>query len=170
MGRMVLLAAFLLAAVATTASPAFAQAGEVAPPSATDEQPAPSRDDDTLYFGEYAVTEDGTLIIGGDVSIRCEDVGLSDGALPGANDPAAQAQMEQSMREMIRACRAAGFPTAADVPASASATASASASGNGSALPDTGGSALQPVLLVMVLCAAIIVTASVFSTSLAKRR
>ena len=164
MVKMVTLAAVLLAAFALPAL-AFAQAGDDLD-ALTDADA--SRDDGTLYFGEYAVTEDGTLIIGGDVLVRCEEAGLLDGALPGAGDPSAQVRMEQLLREQIQACQAAGFPTAS-TSASASPSASASAPGYGSALPDTGGPALRPVLAMVVLCAAIAATASVLSIALAKR-
>ena len=76
------------------------------------------------------VTEDGTLIIDGDVLVRCADVGLDDYS-PGADDPAVRAQIERSLREAAQACRTAGFATATD--------------DSLEALPETGGA--PPLLL-----------------------
>ena len=83
---------------------------------------------------EYQVTEDGTLIVGGDVLVRCAEVGLGDDP-PGADDPAIRAQIERSLREAAQACQAAGFATATD--------------DSLEALPETGGA--PPLLLTGLL-------------------
>ena len=100
---------------------------------------------------EYEVTEDGTLVIGGDVLVPCSDVGspADPSELRGATQQA-KAQMEQARRENIRACEAAGFGTAAGTPPGGAPTQVASAS----ALPETGGSgapvaALAPLALLV---------------------
>ena len=83
---------------------------------------------------EYQVTEDGTLIVGGDVLVKCVEVGLDDYP-PGADDPAVRVQIERSPRESARACRAAGFATATE--------------DSLEALPETGGA--PPLLLAGLL-------------------
>ncbi len=133
MGKTVLPAAVLvvtLAALLALATPAFPQTSSM--DLAADEEgnlvaPHPP---------EYQVTEDGTLIIGGDVLVRCAEVGLDDYPL-GADDPVVRAQIERSLRESARACRAAGFPTAAD--------------DSLGALPETGGAPpLLPIGLLLL--------------------
>lgn len=86
---------------------------------------------------DYEVDEGGTLIIGGDVFTSCSGVGEAPdpSELRGVT-PKVQAQIERAGREAIRACRAAGFDTAGDLPAGASI-----AEGD-AALPETGGPAL----------------------------
>lgn len=142
MGRTFLLAAVLFAAVSEmlSASPALAQlAGDAPPPP------------------EYEVNDDGTLVIGGDILVRCAEVGLGEIYL-GTDDPEVRAQIDQSIRESAQACEAAGFETAVDLPSgSASASSSASASGSASsssdasaeaqALPETGGLTPSGLLL-----------------------
>ena len=96
---------------------------------------------------EFQVEEDGTLVIGGDVRVPCSEFGLGviDTAEP--NDPA------------VRACEAAGFPTAVSVtsgrasaPSSTSASTGASApAAAASALPETGGPASFMALVPLVL-------------------
>lgn len=133
---------FLLAAVSemVSASPALAQlAGDAPPPP------------------EHQVKEDGTLVIGGDVVVRCAEVGFGEPYL-GTDDPEVRAQIDQSFQESAQACEAAGFETAVDLSSgSASASGNASASGSASAsakapdedetLPETGGLTLSALLL-----------------------
>ena len=89
---------------------------------------------------DYEVDENGMLIIGGDVLIPCSDIGRqSDWSEAGEVAPKARAKIEQSRIESIRACQAAGFETAGDIPSDAK------------ALPETGGPALlAPLLLAAV--------------------
>ena len=99
---------------------------------------------------DYEVDENGLLIIGGDVLIPCSDIGMPS-ELPrlGGEDPGTRAKIEQTRREEIRACQAAGFDTAGNLPASASPSPSAPA--DAAALPETGGPALlAPLLLATV--------------------
>ncbi len=89
---------------------------------------------------DYEVDENGLLIIGGDVLIPCSAIGRpSDSSELRRATPEAQAEIEQSRRESIQACQAAGFDTAGDIPSDAE------------ALPETGGPALlAPLLLAAV--------------------
>lgn len=123
MGKAVLLALVLLMTVAAAASPASAQGAQAATP----EPSAPAGDDGSFYRDEYEVTEDGTLIIGGDVSFPCEDVS-SFGAPAGASS-AGRATLEGETEEYAEVCRAAGF------------------SPDGGMLPETGGLALPGLVL-----------------------
>lgn len=154
MGKAVVLAGLMLVVASGTASPALAQLAKNAP--------APP---------EYQVQEDGTLVIGGDVLVRCAEVGLGDPYL-GADDPEVRAQIERSLRESARACETAGFSTALDAAsggASATPSASASADADGptgspasatpqadtsryeaTTLPDTGGLELSLLPLAAV--------------------
>ena len=86
---------------------------------------------------EYQVTEDGILIIGGDVLMDCSAVGIVDETLDRAT-PAVRAQEEEARNEAIRSCRVAGFSTAADV--------------SSVALPETGGTP-PPLLTGLLLLA-----------------
>ena len=130
MGRTFLPAAVFFVAVSgmLSASPALAQlAGDAPPPP------------------EYEVNEDGTLVIGGDILVRCAEVGLGNPYL-GTDDPEVRAQIDQSLRESARACEAAGFETAVDHP-SGSASSSSDASADAEVLPETGGITLWALLL-----------------------
>jgi len=104
---------------------------------------------------DYEVTEAGMLIIGGDVLIPCSDIGTSS-ELPGlgGEDPGTRAKIEQARREEIRACQAAGFDTAGDIPSDAA------------ALPETGG----PALLAPLLLTAVATLAAGFLLVLGARR
>lgn len=141
--KTVCLTAILLVMVATAATPSFAQlAGDVPPPP------------------EYQVTDDGTLIIGGDVLADCSQVGIPDPTLREAA-PAVQAEEEEVRNEAVQACRASGFATAADTPTSTSASTSAHGSPALNAdglLPKTGG-----LVLPIVLGSATLVAVGVFS-------
>ena len=128
MGKTFVMVAVLFAALAA-ATAAWAQEVGVGPP------------DEVIYSqGNYAVSEDGFLIIDGDVAILCSEVGI-DGASPADQPPSgsvseeAQAQAQRARNEEIRACQAAGFPTATDV--------------SSAALPETGGA--PPLLLTGLL-------------------
>lgn len=131
MGKTVLPAAVLVAtlvALLALATPAYPQASSE--DLAADEEgnlvaPRPP---------EYQVTEDGTLIVGGDVFVRCAEVGLDDYP-PGADDPVVRAQIDRSLRESARACESVGFPTAVD--------------NSLGALPETGGA--PPLLSIGLL-------------------
>ena len=119
-----------LAVLLALATPAFPQPSSM--DLAADEEgnlvaPGPS---------EYQVTEDGTLIIGGDVLVDCAEVGIVDETLERAT-PAVRAQEGEARNEAIRSCRTAGFSTAANVPLVA--------------LPETGGA--PPLLLAGLLLA-----------------
>ena len=57
---------------------------------------------------EYEVQKDGTLIIGGDVLVSCEDVGSWEA--PPSATRAARRQMRESQQEEIKVCTKAGFP------------------------------------------------------------
>lgn len=135
MGKTFMLAAVLAVTLsAVLATPAYPQT--VAEDLAADEDgnlvgPRPP---------DYEATEGGMLIIGGDVLIPCSDIGKpSDPPGAGEYPPAVRAEIEQSRRESILACQAAGFDTAGDVPSSAT------------TLPETGGPALlAPMLLAAV--------------------
>lgn len=162
---MLVLAAVLFAGLAP-ATPAWAQEVGVAPPGRV------------IYSqGMYTVTEDGFLIIDGDVALLCSEVDIA-GASPADQPPGgytseeARAQAQQARTEQIRACQAAGFPPAADAspsgtsasdnasspsgastptnpaPQNASPSASAGADAGAVLLPGTGGFAL-PALLVL---------------------
>ena len=105
---------------------------------------------------DYQVDENGTLIIEGDMLVPCSEVGGPPDPSETRNAaPKVRAEIEQSRREGIRACQAAGFDTAAGSSYGGAPASVASAS----ALPETGGSAspvdaLVPLaLLVGVLLA-----------------
>ena len=95
--KRLLLSSAMLAALLSTAPPVLADIDEGAPPPP-----------------EYEVTEDGTLIIGGEVLISCRDIGAPDDNAP--SDPQAQAEIDQAVEEERQACREAGFPTYGDAP------------------------------------------------------
>lgn len=86
---------------------------------------------------KYQVKEDGSLVIGGDVVVSCDQIGQE--------DPYLQADGPEA-----RACEAAGFGTAAGPSSGGASTSDASAS----ALPETGGpggpvAALVPLALLV---------------------
>ena len=58
---------------------------------------------------KYQVKKDGTLVIGGDVLVRCADLLKSswEGQSP---TPEARRQMRQASKEQVRVCTKAGFP------------------------------------------------------------
>lgn len=58
---------------------------------------------------KYQVKKNGTLIIGGDVLVRCADLLKSDPQV-GNPTPEAQRQMRQARKEHVRVCTKAGFP------------------------------------------------------------
>jgi hypothetical protein len=58
---------------------------------------------------EYQVKKDGTLIIGGDVVVRCADL-LKVAPQVGNPTPKARRQMRQRHKEHIAVCTRAGFP------------------------------------------------------------
>ena len=96
---------------------------------------------------DYEVDENGMLIIGGDLLIPCSDIGeRSDPSGAGGYPPAVRAKWDRARREEIRTCRAAGFETAGDLPASASPSPGAPAADG--TLPETGGPALPALLLL----------------------
>ena len=155
MGKMVLVAAVLLAA--TTTTPAFAQGVQVAPPDGS----APARDDGSLYSGAYEVTEDGDLIFGGDVGFECEGlVTMGAPAEPGAEDVTVDGGVVEPLtREAVELCAKAGFP-----PEGATLEASASSSSTGAhrteTLPGTGGTPFAALLLGAAALSAAAVLAS----------
>lgn len=123
-GLLLLLAPFVLASTAT--APASAQEMGVERP-ARPSDPAPTRNDNTLYRGIYAVTEDGTLIYGSDTVYRCEDlVRLGAPAKPGSKGPRINGTvLEPLTQEAVELCAEAGFPPAdatINVPASSDAS------------------------------------------------
>ena len=135
MGKTVLPAAVLtvmLAATLVLAAPAYPQAASSGNPAANEEgnlaAPRPP---------EYQVTEDGGLIIGGDIRGDCAAIGRADPTERFA-DPSARVQMERADNEAARACEAAGFSTAADGVSS-------------SALPETGGAPPLPLAGLLLL-------------------
>jgi hypothetical protein len=155
-GKTVLLALVLLAMIAAAASPASAQGAQAATP----EPSAPRGDDGSLYRGAYEVTEDGALVYGGDVEVRCEDlVRLGAPAKPGSEDATVDGSVVEPLTgEAVELCAKAGFPpkgatlddsasSSASATPSASATASAPDADGGHTLPETGGLALQGLLL-----------------------
>ena len=95
--RKLLLSSAVLAALLSAAPPALADIAEGAP-----------------LPPEYEVTEDGTLIIGGDVLVDCRAVGTPDDNAP--SNPQVQAEINQAVEEERQACREAGFPTYGDDP------------------------------------------------------
>ena len=161
MGKTFVLTAVLLAALATATPASWAQEVGVGPP------------DEVIYSqGEYTVTEDGFLVFDGDVAHPCSEVGIHD-ASPADQPPGGDVSQAQAQRarEGIRACQAAGFPTAADVsPVGTSASDDASspsgasnptssgpqeaspsvstAANAGVELPDTGGLTLSALLML----------------------
>ena len=58
---------------------------------------------------KYQVKNNGTLIIEGDMVVRCADLLKSDGQFPSAT-PKVRKQIAQQRREHIRVCTKAGFP------------------------------------------------------------
>jgi hypothetical protein len=72
----------------------------------------------------YEVTEDGTLVYGGDVALRCED--LTELGAPHGPEPLT--------RQAMRACSDAGFPPPHPAPTD-------DTKPDGDSLPDTGGPA-----------------------------
>ena len=60
-------------------------------------------------FPKYQVKNDGTLIIEGDMVVRCADLLKSDGQFPSAT-PEVRRQMRQANKEHVRVCTKAGFP------------------------------------------------------------
>ena len=132
----------VLATLAALAAPAYPQT--VAEDLAADEDgnlvgPRPP---------DYEVDGNGRLVIGGDVLIPCSDIGKPSGSsgLRRAT-PSARAEIEKSRVESIRACQAAGFDTAGDIPSDVE------------ALPETGGATFPAPLLaaVTILAAGLLV-------------
>jgi hypothetical protein len=58
---------------------------------------------------KYEVNNDGTLIIEGDMLVRCADLLKSDGQFPSATSKVRR-QIAQERKEHIRFCTKAGFP------------------------------------------------------------
>jgi hypothetical protein len=58
---------------------------------------------------KYEVENDGTLIIEGDMLVRCADLLKSDGQFPSAT-PKVRRQIAQERKEHVRVCTKAGFP------------------------------------------------------------
>lgn len=85
---------------------------------------------------EYQVTEDGKLIIGGDVEMSCADVGIVDETIDRATPPV-RAEDKGARNEAIRLCRTAGFDTATDV--------------SPATLPETGGAPPLPLAGLLLL-------------------
>ena len=57
---------------------------------------------------EYQVRGEGTLIIGGDVLVRCAEVGAWSG--PPSASRSVERQLREEQREQSRVCTEAGFP------------------------------------------------------------
>lgn len=173
MARMVLWPAAVLAATVAVmivlASPAYPQTS-MADLAADEEgnllEPRPPK---------YEVTEDGTLVVEGDILVPCSEVGGPPDPIQTRNaTPEVRSEIEKDRRESVRACQAAGFRTAAGSSASVSAssagpalaseaTAAGSASPSSSVsadaravLPETGG----PALLAPLAWAAALLLAS----------
>lgn len=128
--KKVLTALVAMAALQTFDSPALAQSeGYVYIPG----EPGPPL---------LEVTEDGTLIYGGDVAIACEDMG-SGIVTPGDDSSAAtRAALERTNERAIEMCTEAGFPP----------------SGSDAArLPETGGVSLAGLIAASVLTGYIMV-------------
>jgi hypothetical protein len=104
----------------------------------------------------YEVTEDGTLVIEGDMVVPCSEVGGPPGQYETRNvTPGVRAEFERERREGVRACLAAGFGTAGEPSAGVSASSpvpapagagpappgSPASSDAGPVLPETGGPA-----------------------------
>lgn len=159
MGKKAFVLGVVLLCAAAASEPASAQvAGGALPPG-------------------YEVEEDGTLVIGGDVVVRCSEVGLLGGD-PGTNDPAVLSQINESVRESVAACESAGFPTSADPAPGAAASDGASDTSGVSApdgpagsavavLPDTGG---LPLLGLIALGAVLSVAAGAASVALLRTK
>jgi hypothetical protein len=58
---------------------------------------------------KYQVKNNGTLIIEGDMVVRCADLLESDGQFPSAT-PKVRRQIAQERKEQVRVCTKAGFP------------------------------------------------------------
>ena len=144
-GKAAPVAACVFAIIAMIASPASAQ-------QIPEEEPVPLPEG-SYVRDEYVVTKDGTLTIGGDVSVRCED--LLEFGVPSGASSAGQASLEQSVSEQVRVCRAAGFPPEGAASASTPAPASAPGTGGGRSLPETGGPVLPALSLVGGMSAAV---------------
>ena len=128
MQKTLLLAVLLAGLIATTASPAMAQTeSEIATPDGA----AAPRNEGSLYRGAYEVTEDGTLIIGGDVVVRCQYL-VKLGA--------------PSQGEDVDLCAEAGFPPEGAV-------LSGPRSSGADALPETGGITSPPMTVVAAILA-----------------
>jgi LPXTG-motif cell wall-anchored protein len=114
--------ALLMSALFAPSATGQQAAGAIAaPPEGSPPPPPPP---------EYQVTEDGTLIVGGDVLLDCRTLGIDD--IPPTASPSARTEIKQTVKEQAAVCRANGFPPAE--PLSFQQT-----------LPDTGGFSL-PVL------------------------
>ena len=57
---------------------------------------------------EYEVQKNGTLVIGGDVLVKCRDVGSWAG--PPSATRSAKLQIRKEQQEQVKACTKAGFP------------------------------------------------------------
>lgn len=150
--RTVLLALALFTLVVASAGPALAQ-GALAQSEANVKAPdpgstVPEHDDNTLYSGPYAVTEDGALIFGGDTVQQCEDlVRLGASAKPGSEAPTANGYpVEPLTREAVELCAKAGFLPEGAVLDAETDSGTVEASGH-DVLPTTGGSALSALML-----------------------
>ena len=119
-----------MATLPTFASSALAQSeGDVFVPG----EPAPPL---------LEVTEDGTLIYGGDVVIACEEVG-SGIVVPGADSsPATRARLERTNMRAIAMCTEAGFPPSGTEDA---------------ALPDTGAISLTGLAAASLLTSGVLI-------------
>lgn len=143
MRRLLLFGAVLLLVLGTASSPAIAQqaAGDIA----ADPQGNP-----VATPPKYEVTQSGTLIIEGDVSISCQAIGTDE--LPPNATPEAIAKIKQGVERQKQACREAGFVTTEKlgVGMAAEQYPNDEAAEEGTVvLPDTGGpsgAALLPIL------------------------
>ena len=159
--RTVALTLVMLAFVAASVVPALAQDEEnVKAPDPSPTVAAPARDDNTLYSGPYAVTEDGALIHGGDSVYQCKDlVTLGAPAKPGSEGPNVNGYpLEPLTREAIDLCTKAGFPPVGAI-LGASASPNTLETGDLDTLPATGGLALSALVMGAAVLAAVTLVA-----------
>ena len=99
MKRMLMLVAATTMVLAMTV-PAYAQQREVTIRAIAEGAPSPPK---------YQVTEEGTLIIEGDVLIGCQDI-----IKTYTRDP--RVYLDESERKYVEACKKAGFPPSDTLP------------------------------------------------------
>lgn len=152
-----MLALILSTLVPASAAPALAQGeGNVRAPDPAPDGAAPATDDNTLYRGSYAVTEEGALIYGGDAVYQCDDlVRLGAPANPGSETPTINGSvLEPLTREAVELCAKAGFPPEGAIFSDSTEPGTLEASERDT-LPTTGGLVLAPLVLGAVALAAI---------------